>query len=228
MSSRWLTCPRWRFQFEHAAGTPRICPRCGYGEGHQPRPRPRSTGQLPPQNPYPPPAPKARSGRRGRRQLPPFSSYSKPIQITTIVIVAGVLLLCLACGISIFTTGSQNTSAQPTSAIVAQGQNPQATSTKASASATDTPVPAAAADTPVSCAHEAVNGNPWCFTFYDTGNLIYDPPAGFCGVFPCISSFENGSGYVVECNDGDYSKSGGKSGVCSSEHGGFQRNLFMP
>src|SRR6266567_9391142 len=64
----------------------------------------------------------------------------------------------------------------------------------------------------------AVNGNPWCYNF-SPGNLIYNPHASFCSYFACIGNFWNGRGYVVECNDGDYSKSGGIRGSCSYHHG---------
>jgi hypothetical protein len=71
---------------------------------------------------------------------------------------------------------------------------------------------------------QAVNQNPWCYNF-SAGNLIYNPPAAFCDYFPCISSFWNGRGYVNECVDGQYSKSGGIQGDCS-HHGGKLRPLY--
>ena len=71
-----------------------------------------------------------------------------------------------------------------------------------------------------------VYGNPWGYNF-DCCNLIYDPPSNFCSYFPCISSFWDGVGYVVQCEDNMFSKSGGRSGVCS-HHGGFFQNLYSP
>ena len=68
--------------------------------------------------------------------------------------------------------------------------------------------------------------NPWNYTFCG-GTLISAPDPGFCSYFPCISSFWNGTGYVVQCVDGKFSKSGGHTGVCS-QHGGFKRNLYAP
>lgn len=226
MSSRWLTCPQCQYQFEHTVGTPRICPRCGYGRGQQRRPHARKTAQLPPENPYPPSPALVAHARRAKRQRRPFSSYSRPVQIISILTTVGIIALCCFCGFS-FANSFNKMSTQSTSAPVSQGQNLQATSTPTSVSATTPPAPAVT-NTPVTCAHEAVNGNPWCFTFFNTNKLIYDPPTGFCGVFSCISSFADGSGYVVECNDGEYSKSGGKTGVCSGSHNGFQRNLYAP
>lgn len=72
--------------------------------------------------------------------------------------------------------------------------------------------------------HTGVNGNPWGYDF-NTGSLIYNPPADFCNYFNCISSFWNGSGFVNECSDGTYSLSGGHSGDCS-HHGGEWRPLY--
>ncbi len=69
-----------------------------------------------------------------------------------------------------------------------------------------------------------VNGNPWGYDF-NPGNLIYSPPSAFCSYFNCIASFWKGSGYVIECNDATYSKSGGRSGSCS-HHGGDWRALY--
>lgn len=66
--------------------------------------------------------------------------------------------------------------------------------------------------------------NPWNYT-YCGGSLITSPDSGICQYFACISSFWNGTGYVVQCVDGKLSKSGGHTGVCS-QHGGFQRNLY--
>lgn len=50
----------------------------------------------------------------------------------------------------------------------------------------------------------------------------HSPPWDFCTFTPCIASFWNGRGYVVQCGDGLYSKSGGIQGACSS-HGGVAR-----
>lgn len=66
--------------------------------------------------------------------------------------------------------------------------------------------------------------NPWGYNFAH-GGYIYSPPSAFCGYFSCIGTFWNGSGYVVECADGDYSKSGGHRGSCS-HHGGDWRALL--
>jgi len=75
--------------------------------------------------------------------------------------------------------------------------------------------------TPVLAA--GVNDNPWNYNFTETqGSLIYKVPSGFCGYFHCIPTFASGRGYVVECHDGFYSKSGGISGSCSRHKGNWQ------
>jgi outer membrane biosynthesis protein TonB len=82
--------------------------------------------------------------------------------------------------------------------------------------------------TPTQPACQAVNNNPWCYNF-SSGKLIYIPPTGFCNYFNCIPTFygsdDPGDGYIVECNDGAYSQSGGESGACSY-HGGVMRPLY--
>ena len=68
--------------------------------------------------------------------------------------------------------------------------------------------------------------NPWGYNFCG-GSFISAPPANFCNYFNCIASFWNGRGYVMECSDTTYSKSGGISGSCS-QHGGNFRALRAP
>ena len=75
-------------------------------------------------------------------------------------------------------------------------------------------------------AAQPVPANPWNYNFLCC-SLITNPPADFCTYFPCISSFSSGTGYVIECADGTYSRSGGVSGACST-HGGPGRTLFDP
>jgi hypothetical protein len=68
--------------------------------------------------------------------------------------------------------------------------------------------------------------NPWDYSFC-AGSFITAPPANFCNYFNCIASFWNGRGYVMECSDTTYGKSGGISGSCS-QHGGNFRALRAP
>jgi hypothetical protein len=67
--------------------------------------------------------------------------------------------------------------------------------------------------------------NPWGYDFTPPGNLIYNPPLAFCSYFNCIANFSNGTGYVIECVDLTFSKSGGVSGSCSLD-GGDYRPLY--
>jgi hypothetical protein len=41
----------------------------------------------------------------------------------------------------------------------------------------------------------------------------------FCATHTCIPNFPNGTGYIVQCSDGEWSHSGGRPGACSY-HGG--------
>jgi hypothetical protein len=46
-----------------------------------------------------------------------------------------------------------------------------------------------------------------------------DDSASFCSTHDCIDNFDNGTGYIVQCVDGEWSQSGGRPGACSY-HGG--------
>jgi hypothetical protein len=81
---------------------------------------------------------------------------------------------------------------------------------------TKPPVP-----TKTACANPC---NPWGYDF-SPGSYITNRPSTFCSYFACIANFWNGASYVMECQDAMYSKSGGKSGSCSS-HGGNWRPLY--
>jgi hypothetical protein len=43
--------------------------------------------------------------------------------------------------------------------------------------------------------------------------------ARFCLTHTCIANFSNGHGSIVQCEDGEWSRSGGLAGACSY-HGG--------
>lgn len=68
--------------------------------------------------------------------------------------------------------------------------------------------------------HTGVNGNPWGYDF-TAGNLIYNPPADFCGqYFSCVTTFwKSMNGYVAQCADGVFTHSGGVRGECSHNGG---------
>jgi hypothetical protein len=68
--------------------------------------------------------------------------------------------------------------------------------------------------------------NPWGYNFC-VGLTITSPPVGFCTYFACVPNFANGRGFVMQCQDGVYSLSGGIPGSCSG-HGGNRRALLAP
>ncbi len=87
---------------------------------------------------------------------------------------------------------------------------------------TDTPVPPPPPTAaPSTCGAPA---NPYGFNFCG-GSLIYSPPADICSYIACIGNFWNGRGYVIQCRDGTFGKSGGIRGSCSY-HGGNARPLY--
>lgn len=88
----------------------------------------------------------------------------------------------------------------------------------------DAPQPEATVEQ--SCPAPALNANPYCFNLR-SGARITSPPAEFCTYFDCIPNFWNGRGYVVQCRDGLFSKSGGIQGSCS-RHGGNGAALLGP
>jgi hypothetical protein len=61
--------------------------------------------------------------------------------------------------------------------------------------------------------------NPFDLHYCSQGVQVPDPPEGVCGYFPCIDNFNQGRGYMVVCNDGMVSMSGGIQGACSSHTG---------
>lgn len=120
----------------------------------------------------------------------------------------------------------QFTPSKPTSPTPTPTPSPTPRPTPTPIPPTPTPVPTQPpAPTPTPAPATGVNGNPWGYNF-NPGNVIYSPPGAFCSYFSCITSFWNGNGYVEECNDGMYSKSGGIRGSCS-RHGGDMRPLYQ-
>jgi hypothetical protein len=96
---------------------------------------------------------------------------------------------------------------------------------------TPTPVPTVApvqqaTPTPTPTEQRGVNNNPWGYNF-DPGQLIYNPPAQFCFYFRCAWDFYSqwASGYVVECNNGSFSRTGGTRFACAGDDG-VKRTLY--
>jgi hypothetical protein len=141
--------------------------------------------------------------------------------------------------------GSSNLASQPTptptagqAAVISSPVATQQLSPTSQPTATPTPKPTARPTqdikptptprkaTPTPC--PGINCNPWGYNF-SPGRLIYTPPSNFCSYFNCITSFwgadDPGDGYIVQCQDGTFSQSGGERGACSS-HGGVLRPLY--
>jgi Protein of unknown function (DUF3761) len=183
-----------------------------------------------------PPGPPPQPPKKHRRRWP-----------WIIGILIGALVLCIAVSVAAANTPTQQ-AAQPTPKPTTAAAVATATTAPTSVpTATPTPSPQPTVKptakptqlvvkptpkpqpTPTPKPHcVAVNNNPWCYNF-SPGGLIYTPPSGFCGYFNCIPTFyasdDPGDGYIVECNDGTYSQSGGESGACS-HHGGVMRPLY--
>jgi hypothetical protein len=175
---------------------------------------------LPSRNP-PPILP----GKKGSAAQNPLARL-RSARFRTKTIVGGVsvgIIVCCCIGAAVIDSASGGATATPTatSAQVAGGLTATAT---AKPTATPKPTPTDTVESQPTCIPGAVNCNPWGYNF-SPGNLIYTPPAGFCSYFTCISSFGNGSGYIVQCQDDMFSKSGGKQGSCS-RHGGDKRPLY--
>lgn len=102
--------------------------------------------------------------------------------------------------------------APPTQAPPTQAPPAQAPTTKAAP-----PAPATTKPTTVNlCGAPA---NPWNYDFCGGTSRITEPPSDFCTYFECIDNFWNGRGYVIQCKDSMFSKSGGIQGSCSYHQG---------
>lgn len=188
--------------------------------------------------PYPAPPP-ARPTPAHRRFWQWYRSKSTGAQAGLGCI--GSIILLTLCGLcstvaSFSQVGQTATAATPTAqtTLISTGQANSTIAPTTVPTATPLPVPTtkptarptarpAPRPTPQPTC-QGVNGNPWCYDF-SPGNVISHPPAAFCQYFSCISSFWSGQGYVMECQDTLYSKSGGRSGSCS-HHSGNWRPLY--
>lgn len=177
------------------------------------------------------------------RSLEPAPPLNRQAKVFLLAIAGGLLVFFVIGGILANLSASPASSSLDAYAATATtGQSPatatsdaataQAFALSVSATATaDSRIPTAtpkpkptATPKPKVPVVTGVNGNPWGYTF-SPGKLIYSPPGDFCAYFNCIASFWNGSGYVEECQDATFSKSGGIQGSCS-HHGGDWRALY--
>lgn len=67
--------------------------------------------------------------------------------------------------------------------------------------------------------------NPYGYNYCGRGARIFDPKLDICSYFDCIPAFWDGVGYMIECDDGMVSMSGGRPGSCS-HHGGKNRTVY--
>jgi len=147
---------------------------------------------------------------------------------------SALIVVCLACSalslalggsnspqrngvIGLAATATATDTDEPTATVEATATHVQSTSTPRS-HATNTP-----------CASPC---NPWGYNFNAAGGTkITNPSSAFCSYFACIgnppsyTSFWNGKGYVMECKDTKFSRSGGTQNSCS-QHGGDWRTLY--
>lgn len=68
----------------------------------------------------------------------------------------------------------------------------------------------------------AFNGNPWGYNYCPPGSTITTPPQDFCKFFACTSEFDQGTGYVIQCQDGLLSRTGSTKGPCTGHRGALR------
>ncbi len=61
----------------------------------------------------------------------------------------------------------------------------------------------------------------------DTVPTINAAAPSFCSTQTCAPTFPNGTGTLVECNDGTYSHAGGRRGACSYHGGEYPRSIYI-
>ncbi len=115
------------------------------------------------------------------------------------------------------------------SASVATAASASAAAQASAASAAAASARAAAAQTTTAAATNRCGApaNPYGYNYCGTGSMKPSPPADICNYFSCIPNFDNGTGYMEECQDGMVSMSGGLRGACS-HHGGEQTPVEGP
>ncbi len=141
-----------------------------------------------------------------------------------------VALATLSCGARAASPAGQeaaspNPTSASTTALVSATRNTSAAPTVAATPVPPAPAPvrtAAPVPTAPPTAQRTVQPtpnlcgapkNPYGYNFCK-GSLIYSPLPGFCTYFNCVSNFSSGTGAVVRCTDGTYSKTGGNPQAC--------------
>jgi hypothetical protein len=67
--------------------------------------------------------------------------------------------------------------------------------------------------------------NPYGYNFCG-GSVITDPPSDICTYLNCVNKFWNGNGFIVECQDNTFSKTGGTDDVCPKDDG-YLKTLYQ-
>jgi hypothetical protein len=81
------------------------------------------------------------------------------------------------------------------------------------------PPPASASQPPAASSTTPATPTQSAQSVEGPGSFSHATDAEFCSTHQCIENFPNGAGYIVQCTDGEWSHSGGRSGACS-DHGG--------
>lgn len=163
------------------------------------------------------------------------------VRPANVAILGALLVTVAACGLSVAylppqpAASGQNSPSMPGPTPIAEATPSPTPIPTATPSPTPTPTPTRAPTTaPIPMATHSpaaakdlcgAASNPWGYNFCG-GSTISEPPDAFCQYFSCIGKFWKGQGYVIECSDGMYSRSGGIQGSCSS-HGGNLRPLYQ-
>ncbi len=141
------------------------------------------------------------------------------------LVIATILVLIFAGLGGHYARGTKTVAERPTPTAKAQIHQKNPTAPAHSPTPMPTPTPTLVPHSqPTQPPPVGVNGNPWGYDF-NPGNLIYSPPENFCDYFDCVKNFWGSSGYVDECNDETYSRSGGAANACV-RHGGEMRPLY--
>jgi hypothetical protein len=151
------------------------------------------------------------------------ASISAPVAVPTLSAPSTTAPPSLVAAPTAAATTAQASQA-PTPAAAPQPAHTSPANKPAPTTAPAKPAPTAASKPTAAAAPAAAQlcgapSNPYGYNFCGHGTAISTPNAGVCNYFNCIKTFWNGLGYLVECNDGTYSLSGGRSGACSSHHG---------
>lgn len=141
---------------------------------------------------------------------------------TNVVTVLAMVLA--ACG----ETGPATPAAPPlvtgTSSSPAAASTPTQVASEPQSASPETPTPSLTTKAADTCGAPA---NTLGLNFCRRGHLVQPPaPTAVCTVFRCIQNFDNGKGYLEQCNDGQVSMSGGKQGACS-KHNGEKQAIYQ-